>query len=156
MLQETEQNPFEDDEEEEITRPPPPTHSRHNSVATSQAQSSRATPPPSFFSSSSKDSKKSKKDKDKKKGKAKKFNLEAEREVMKNCIAESSVASTNLLNALRLINREREQISENKNAVHHFEFCKLLRRKILRYVSLSLIVDDECLLITCLDPTCGS
>lgn len=53
---------------------------------------------------------------------------------MKNCIAESSVASTNLLNALRLINREKEQISENQNAVRHFDFCKLLRRKILRYV----------------------
>jgi hypothetical protein len=58
------------------------------------------------------------------------------RQRKKNCIAESSVASTNLLNALRLINREHEQISENKNAVHHFEFCKLLRRKILRYVSI--------------------
>jgi hypothetical protein len=62
---------------------------------------------------------------------------------MKNCIAESSLASTNLLNALRLINREREQISENENAVHQFEFCKLLRRKILRYVSLSELKLNE-------------
>lgn len=54
---------------------------------------------------------------------------------MKSCIADSSVVSTNLLNALRLINREQEQISENKAAVGHFENCKLLRRKILRYVS---------------------
>ena len=61
---------------------------------------------------------------------------------MKNCIAESSVASTNLLNALRLINREREQISENENAVHHFD-SKLLRRKILRYVSLTLSMNQE-------------
>jgi hypothetical protein len=53
---------------------------------------------------------------------------------MKSTIAEVSVASTNLLNALKLINREKEQISENKSAVHHFEICKLLRRKILRYV----------------------
>lgn len=53
---------------------------------------------------------------------------------MKSTIAEASVASTNLLNALKLINREKERISENKNAVHHFDFCKLLRRKILRYV----------------------
>jgi LAS seventeen-binding protein 5 len=53
---------------------------------------------------------------------------------MKSTIAEASVASTNLLNALKLINREKEQISENKSAVHHFEICKLLRRKILRYV----------------------
>lgn len=54
---------------------------------------------------------------------------------MKSTIAESSVASTNLLNTLRLINRESEQISENPAALEHFENCKLLRRKILRYVS---------------------
>lgn len=53
---------------------------------------------------------------------------------MKSCIAEASVASTNLLNALRLINRELEQISENKVAAQQFDACKLLRRKILRYV----------------------
>ncbi|KUJ12310.1 uncharacterized protein LY89DRAFT_688056 [Mollisia scopiformis] len=135
VLRETAENPFEDDEEEVVAPPPQP---RHASVASSPAQSSRSSPPPSFFSSisSSTDTKKSKKEKDKKKKKGKPFNLESEKETMKNCIAESSVASTNLLNALRLINREREQISENKNAVHHFEFCKLLRRKILRYIQL--------------------
>ncbi|PMD18831.1 VHS domain-containing protein [Hyaloscypha hepaticicola] len=131
VLRETEQNPFEDDEEE-IPRPAPApvaSHSRSASLATAQGSSPRSlTPSSSFFSSSSK----SKKDKKKKKGKA--FNLEEEKETMKNCIAEASVASTNLLNALKLINREKERISENKNAVHHFEFCKLLRRKILRYI----------------------
>ncbi len=83
-------------------------------------------------------SKKSKKDKekDKKKKKGKPFNLEAEKETMKTCIADAAVASTNLLNALKLVNREHEQISENEAAVHHFETCKLLRRKILRYVRL--------------------
>lgn len=53
---------------------------------------------------------------------------------MKATIADSNIAATNLLNALRLINREQEQISENQNVVSHFESCKLLRRKILRYV----------------------
>jgi len=128
VLRETEQNPFEDDEEE-VQAPPPaavPSHSRSTSLATAQTSSSKSSTPSSFFSSSTK--------KDKKKKKGKTFNLEAEKETMKNCIAESSVASTNLLNALKLINREHEQISENKNAVHHFEFCKLLRRKILRYI----------------------
>ena len=134
VLRETEQNPFEDDEED--AKPPPPavaapvpSHSRSTSLVTAQNSSSRSSTPTSFFSSSTK----SKKDKKKKKGKA--FNLEEEKETMKTCIAESSVASTNLLNALKLINREHEQISENKNAVHHFDNCKLLRRKILRYVS---------------------
>ncbi|KAF4621937.1 hypothetical protein G7Y89_g14409 [Cudoniella acicularis] len=138
VLRETEQNPFEDEEDEQPS-PPSPSHSRHTSL--SQAQSSRSSPPGplpshSFFSSqTAATSKKSKKDKDKKsKKKVKPFNLEAEKETMKTCIADSSVASTNLLNALRLINREREQISENAAAVHHFDNCKLLRRKILRYI----------------------
>ncbi len=120
---------------------PVPSHSRQASLATSQAGRRGSAPPATSFGSLAlpTTSKKSKKDKDKKgnKKKSKPFNLEAEKETMKNCIAESSVASTNLLNALRLINREQERISENKAAVRHFEFCKLLRRKILRYVRLS-------------------
>lgn len=135
MLRETEQNPFEAEEDNE-DEPEPPTHlhSRQASVA----QSSRsATPPPSFFSSSSSPTatKKSKKDKKSSKKKPKAFNLEAEKDAMKSCIADSSVASTNLLNALKLINREKERISENQNAAQSFDNCKLLRRKILRYVS---------------------
>jgi hypothetical protein len=123
-----------DDEEDEQSAPPP-THSRHTSL--SQGQPSRSsTSSSSFFSSKSTAEAPKKSKKDKKGKKAKPFNLEAEKETMKVCIADSSVASTNLLNALRLINREREQISENANAVHHFDNCKLLRRKILRYVSL--------------------
>jgi hypothetical protein len=71
--------------------------------------------PASLFGSASATSKKSKKDKDKKgKHKQKIFNLEAEKETMKSCIAEASVASINLLNALRLINRETERISTIK------------------------------------------
>ena len=135
-LRKREQNPFEADEDNEEEESPTRGH-RH-----SQSQSSRsATPtqPTSLFGSqpSSTATMKSKKEKDKKGGKkkSKPFNLEAEKPVLKNCIAESSVASTNLLNALRLINRENERISENQAAVGYFETCKLLRRKILRYVS---------------------
>lgn len=53
---------------------------------------------------------------------------------MKAAIAESSIAATNLNNALQSINREKERISENSVAVARFEICKKLRRKILRYV----------------------
>lgn len=156
MLRETEQNPFEDDEDE--VPPPPaapvPTHSRNTSL--SQGQPSKSSG--SFFGPSAHvtaSKKAAKKDKDKKGGKKKNkpFNLEAEKETMKNCIAESSVASTNLLNALRLINREKEQISENQAAVHHFEFCKLLRRKILRYVRFPSIQYLVLLLTKVSDPT---
>lgn len=54
---------------------------------------------------------------------------------MKVTIAESSIAATDLMNALQSINRERERISENETAVKRFETCKQLRRRVLRYVS---------------------
>ncbi len=75
------------------------------------------------------------KKKDKSKGKKKGFNLEAEKEQMKAVIAESSIASTNLANALQSINREVERISDNPLVIQRFEICKQLRRRVLRYVS---------------------
>lgn len=75
------------------------------------------------------------KSKSKTKG-GRKFDLEAEKDKMKSVIAESSIASTGLMNSLQTINREKERISENRGATQHFEACKLLRRRILRYVSL--------------------
>ena len=134
MLRETEQNPFEVEEDNEDA-PTPPAHTRNSSVSAAVQPSSSSSPSSFFGPGSSTASKKSKKEKDKKgKKKSKAFNLEEEKETMKSCIAESSVATTNLLNALRLINREQEQISENQAAAQQFEVCKLLRRKILRYV----------------------
>lgn len=144
VLRETEQDPFRDSEDE----------AENPQVSSSQASSSQqpvSYPQPaqtvqsfshvkspsgsaSFFSSSSKDKKK--KDKGKNKRKHKPFNLEAEKDSMKVTIAESSIAATNLTNALQSINRERERISENAAAVQRFEVCKKLRRKILRYVCL--------------------
>jgi len=144
VLRETEQNPFEAEEDNEDELPPPRSHSRQASLAQSSNRTSTPSPVVSLFSSSMAPAASKKSKKDKKGGKkAKAFNLEAEKETMKNCIAESSVASTNLLNALRLINREHEQISENQNVVRHFDFCKLLRRKILRYVSLSRSMNQK-------------
>ncbi|KAI1419650.1 hypothetical protein F5Y12DRAFT_209006 [Xylaria sp. FL1777] len=150
VLRETEQDPFRDseDEAEQHKSSPPP--------QTSQATSSRppvSYPQPtqtiqsyshtrsssgsgSFFSGSSKDKKK----KDKGKKQSKPFKLEAEKESMKAAIAESSIAATNLNNALQSINREKERISENAVAVGRFEICKKLRRKILRYIH---YVEDE-------------
>ncbi|KAK7747284.1 hypothetical protein SLS53_001537 [Cytospora paraplurivora] len=133
VIRETD-NPFGDEDDEPPNSPEPPT----------QASSSRSPPPPAqnkpvpapvnSFShvSSSKDKKK--KDKDKRKSKHRKFDLAAEKESMKTAIAESSIAATNLMNALQSINREKERISENPAAVAYFESCKQLRRKILRYI----------------------
>ena len=62
------------------------------------------------------------------------FNLEKEKPNILQSIAASSVASTGLNNALRLVNRETEQVSTNPEVVKRFETCKQLRRQILRYI----------------------
>lgn len=136
VLKETE-NPFGDDEDDE---PQPPQASSSQSYP-GQGSHSRDAPwtgpqitgQVQSFSYVGKD--KDKKKKDKKGKKQKPFDLEAEKDKMKVTIAESSIAATDLMNALRSINREKERISENQVAVQRFETCKYLRRKILRYVS---------------------
>ncbi|PMB67042.1 Protein lsb5 [Beauveria bassiana] len=144
VIRETEENPFGDDEEEEATRRAADAATTTTSIATSSSagpshKSSRSTSLPSsgsgstgLFSSLTKDS--SSKKHSKKGGKRKPFNLEAEKEQMKTVIAESSIASINLLNALQSINREKERISANQTAVQRFEICKQLRRRVLRYI----------------------
>lgn len=67
-------------------------------------------------------------------GGSKAFNLAKEKENMTNCIARASIASTNLLNGLQLINRETERVSENPEVVNRFQTCKSLRRQILLYI----------------------
>ena len=68
------------------------------------------------------------------KSKSKPFNLEKEKPQLLQAIASSSVASTNLMNALKLINREHKRVSEDPEALKRFDNCKLLRRQILRYI----------------------
>ena len=68
------------------------------------------------------------------KSKSKPFNLEKEKPQLLQTIASSSVASTNLMNALKLINREHKRVGEDPEASQRFENCKLLRRQILRYI----------------------
>lgn len=139
VIKETE-NPFGDDEEEEAVRA---AQEREEQQRQQQQQAGPSRPLPQFgrspgmIESFSKVDSRSKK-KDKSKGKHRKgFNLEAEKDQMKSVIAESSIASTNLVNALQSINREKERISDNRTAVERFEICKQLRRRVLRYVSSS-------------------
>jgi LAS seventeen-binding protein 5 len=136
VLRETERDPFADDEDEEEDEP------QQSSSATSpkpQASPPRKTSYAPFPSATKPaETKKSKKDKKGDKKKSRVFNLEEEKLKMKTVIAESSVASTNLLNALQFINREQEQVSENATAVKEFDNCKMLRRHVLRYVSTGL------------------
>lgn len=77
-----------------------------------------------------------KKDKKDKKNKVKPFNLEKEKGQLLETIASASVASNSLMNALQLINREEQRVSENPEAAQRFETCKLTRRQILRYIQL--------------------
>lgn len=62
------------------------------------------------------------------------FNLAKEKDNMTSAIAKSSMASTNLLNGLQLVNRESERVSENEEVQRRFQACKKLRREILRYI----------------------
>ncbi|GKT44222.1 protein lsb5 [Colletotrichum spaethianum] len=142
-VQETE-NPFGEDEED---KPPSPTgragessrpqrtpylpYGESSNVTSTAGHSKSSSHSGGSFFGSSKDKKKKEKEK---KGKRKPFNLELEKDAMKSAIAESSIATTNLTNHLQSINRERERISENAQAVQQFEGCKQLRRKILRYI----------------------
>lgn len=140
MIRETEENPFGDDEEEAArstaqqsatpggSSSTTPSHGRTSSTASAVANQKSSTG--SSFFSSSKDKRKEKAAKSKRRP----FNLEAEKEQMKVVIADSTITSTNLMNALQTINRETERISDNPAAVEKFETCKQLRRRVLRYV----------------------
>jgi hypothetical protein len=76
-----------------------------------------------------------------KKNKNKAFNLEKEKHTVMETIASASVASTSLANALQLINREQQRVSENPEVKSRFETCKRIRRQILRYIQ--LVESDE-------------
>ncbi|KAK4241489.1 hypothetical protein C8A03DRAFT_30349 [Achaetomium macrosporum] len=129
VIQET-ANPFgdeEDDDEKPAPAGPSRGHTPRSSLTSPPVTQSFMSPP-------------REKKKDKKSKKSKPFNLEAEKEKMKVEIAEATMAATNLMNTLQTINREKERISENQNALRRFEACKQLRRKILRYIH---HVEDE-------------
>ena len=128
---EVEEDPFGNNDYEEASSPTTPTKShqlqRSPPSTSSTAASGLSQGPLSSF--------KSDKSKPKKHHKHNKpFNLEKEKPQLLQAIASSSVASTNLLNALKLINREHKRVGEDPEAIKRFENCKLLRRQILRYI----------------------
>ena len=130
VLQETEreanQDPFGSIEDEsmpgESSSTAPPSLTPKSNAAAS------ITPTPKY------QAKKLKHDKHGKKSKSRTFNLEKEKPQLLQTIASSSVASTNLMNALKLLNREKLRVSEHEETVNRFETCKALRRQILRYI----------------------
>lgn len=91
--------------------------------------------PATVLSNPKQKSSKEKKDKrEKKLSVSRTFNLDRERPEIVQALASSSVASTNLLNALKLVNRETTRVSEDAECISRFEKCKLLRRQVLRYI----------------------
>ncbi|RHZ54378.1 LSB5 family protein [Aspergillus thermomutatus] len=89
---------------------------------------------PKHKHSSSKSSFKRDKKEKEKKTHNRSFSLDREKPEMLQTLASSSVASTNLLNALKRVNRETQRVSEDTECLNRFETCKLLRRQILRYI----------------------
>lgn len=110
----------------------PRQRSKSNAKAPVQAPPSR---PVGLTSSSSGISSKLFKEKKHSTTAGKPFNLSKEKENMTNALAKSSIASTNLLNGLQLINREHERVSDNEEVQRRVEACKALRRKILYYIN---------------------
>ena len=130
VLQETEreanEDPFGSTEDDPI-----PGESSSTAVPSLTSKSNAAasiTPTPKY------NPKKLKADKHGKKSRSRTFNLEKEKPQILQTIASSSVASTNLMNALKLLNREKIRVSEHAETVNRFETCKALRRQILRYI----------------------
>ena len=135
MLRETQPDPNEDpfggdddDEPESSTQAvSSPTRPGFGAVTTHiSAGPSLSTP-----IKQTKESKMSKRDK---KGRPKAFNIEKEKPQILQSIASASIASTNLMNALKLIDRENKRVSEDPETVNRFETCKGLRRQVLRYI----------------------
>ncbi|CDM35294.1 hypothetical protein DTO013E5_6722 [Penicillium roqueforti] len=62
------------------------------------------------------------------------FDMEKERPEILQTLAASSVASTNLLNALKHVNRETHRVGEDAECINRFDTCKQLRHSILRYI----------------------
>ncbi|KAL9130849.1 MAG: hypothetical protein Q9217_001050 [Psora testacea] len=133
VLKETEPSPNEDpfsNAEDEEERPAQSLSSpRRSSFASASNTMTSAN-----LISTSKIAKKAKSDKNTKTQKHKGFNLEREKPQILQAIASSSMASTNLANALKLIDREHKRVSEDPETVNRFETCKQLRRQILRYI----------------------
>ena len=125
-----------------LSRPNP----NQNATASSSASRPRAQSSGSIFfgntimnaSNANSPTSSSKKDKSSSRShKFKPFNLEREKPTMLSAIANSSITSTNLLNALKHVNREAgDRVSADPGVMQCFQSCKALRRQILRYIQL--------------------
>lgn len=114
-------------------------HSRHGSYGGETSNSPNtlrktSNPPIPLGSSGSFLSSRKDKSKSKKSSKHTAFSLEREKPQILQSIAAASVATTNLNNAIKLVNRESHRVSEDPEVLKRFETCKQLRRQVLRYI----------------------
>ncbi|KAK4692572.1 LAS seventeen-binding protein 5, partial [Lecanoromycetidae sp. Uapishka_2] len=135
VLQETQreanEDPFGNEDEEET---PAATNLKGSVSSPTRSSFANTSSTAAELAPTTKQGKKSKPDKSAKKHKRRIFNLEKEKPQLLQTIASSSIASTNLMNDLKLLNREHIRVSENAETVNRFETCKALRRQILRYI----------------------
>ncbi|KAK5724429.1 hypothetical protein LTR15_004474 [Elasticomyces elasticus] len=136
VLRDTEVHDSGDESPYESHRPAPAPPSGNRSRASSSAQVPTAAPsrPVTLTPTSSSFGSKLVKGKSKFSSSKGGFNLAREKDNMTNCIARASIASTNLLNGLQLVNRETQSVSDNQEVRNRFDTCKTLRRQILLYI----------------------
>jgi flagellar biosynthesis GTPase FlhF len=66
------------------------------------------------------------------------FNFEIEKPNILSSIATASQASNNLINALKLVNREKESIEENTRVQETLTSAKAARKAVVRYIQVRL------------------
>ena len=66
------------------------------------------------------------------------FNFEIEKPNILSSIATASQASNNLINALKLVNREKESIEENTRVQETLAAAKAARKPVVRYIQVRL------------------
>ncbi|KAF8516706.1 hypothetical protein BU17DRAFT_50693 [Hysterangium stoloniferum] len=95
-----------------------------------------------------KEEERQRKSKDARRPKRKPFNFEQEKPQVLATIASASHASSNLVNALMLVNRELEPVETNARVQECLTAAKTVRKQIVRYIQL---VEDEELIGTLLE-----
>ncbi|KAG6251418.1 hypothetical protein E4U23_000641 [Claviceps purpurea] len=149
VIQET-NNPFGDDEEEEEAEERARALAQRQEAAVPSSSSASAAPPntkaqdvwsrmaAAMDGKTKKSSSSASKSGSghKTRGNNKPFNFEKEKDKMSMLTAEAIITSAALMDCLEVINREAERVSENPTAFQHFTTCRILRRKLLRYIHL--------------------
>lgn len=73
------------------------------------------------------------------------FNFDQEKPAILSSIAHASQSSNNLINALKLVNREKESIADNKRVQETLATAKAARKQIVRYVQVRAVTRDVCI-----------